>query len=239
MDHRRVPRGWAAWFLVLAAALPDALIVRFGWKVLTGSADESFGLGDRSLTGVEVLGNRWTILWMIPSVPILPLMGLLPLVVLVVLVLADRPRSLVPTGVGRVAAVLVAAVTALLGLTGSVAVGAQVLGLLPALGWGGYTGSQLEAWAPTAAVVFTTTVVAAAVVVVLSSRERGRGDIAGDAEEDVVDDVDLATGLAGEPEEDTRVRALPPVAVAADPAEIRPPAPPSLPVPADLDLYRR
>ncbi|NIZ90339.1 hypothetical protein [Kineococcus rubinsiae] len=237
MDHRKVPNGWAAWFLVLAAALPIVVIICFGGKVLTGAADEVFGLQDRALTGLDLLGSRWSSLWLIQPVLILPLVGLLPLIVLAALVVADRPQALVPVSVGRGAAALVAAITSLLGLAASVAVIAQLLGLLPGLGWGSVTGSQMEAYAPVAAIVFTTSVLGIAATAVLWPRRHGQHDDEAGVVEGVTEDgfTEDEAGADGAMEQTMSE------AVVARPVVHPPVALPDLPVPSvkDLDLYRR
>ncbi|MGI4895942.1 MAG: hypothetical protein ACRYF3_12595, partial [Janthinobacterium lividum] len=232
--------GWAAWFLVLAAALPVTVIIRLGSKVLTGSADEPGGSQVRVLTGLDLLGDRWSLLWMIGSLQLLLLTALLPLVVLAALVLVDRPRWLVPSGAGRLAATLVAAVTALLGLTGSAGVIAQVSGLLPGLSWGSATGSQVEAYGPVATVVCTTTVLGAISTVVLWPR-RGAGLIDRARIDTLVEETVVEGALQGRPSEEGSIEPVVPEAVVARSAPHRARALPDVPVPSasDLDLYRR
>jgi len=235
MDQREVPGGWAAWFLVFAAAAPMAVIICLGWKVMTGSADDLSSSQGPALTGVDLLGDRWSRLWMIESVPLLPLMALLPLTLLAVLVVAGRPRAFVPTSTSRLVATFVAAVTALLGLLEGVGVACQVLGVLPGLSWGAVMGSQVEVSAPLAAMACTTTIMGIATATLLYPRggDRHHADVSA---QDVLKGVtldDVGEGRAiGEPVHDVAVDGSTP-----------PPStsPPQLPVPSpnDLDLYRR
>lgn len=246
MDQRKVSNGWAAWFLILAAAAPATVILRVGWKVMTGSADEPFGLQDRALTGLELLGNRWSSPWMIQSISTLPLIGLLPLVVLAALVVAERPRALVPTHIGRLAATLVAASTAALGLIGTIGLSAQLSGLLPGLGWGSITGSQVEAYGPVAALVLTTTVLGVATTAVLwprkSTERNDEAAIVPVVGETVGEEATEDGASADRPAEPDRPKVIAGPRVIAAPDALPPAVGPSaLPLPSatDLDLYRR
>ncbi|WP_432572603.1 hypothetical protein [Kineococcus sp. SYSU DK005] len=263
MHHRRAFEGWAAWFLVLAAALPVAVIARLAWKVLTGSADDPSTSPQRVLHGADLLGARWSSFWAIQSMPLLPLMTLVPLVLLAAVVLTAPAltapaRALVPTPLARAAATLVAATTTGLAALGCAGVSTQVLGWLPGLGWGYVTGSQVEAYAPLAAVVLTTSVTAATLTAILWPRKsQGRTsealtgprtdqdadhDALQDAEQDVAKDRTDAEGPGGQltpealaPEAPTR-EALEP-----KPARQHLSAPQGVPVPSasELELYRR
>jgi len=233
MGQRRVPAGVTAWFLVIAAALPIAVIIRLGWKVMTGSADDLTSQGP-ALTGLDLLGDRWSRLWMIESVPLLPLMTLLPLTLLAVLVVADRPRVLVPTALSRFLATFVAVTTALLGLIEGVGVICQVLGVLPGLSWGGVMGSQVEVYAPIAAMAVTTTVMGAAAASLLWPR---RGDQLPHAEINEQTDSEEAD-QNGTDDDRTADEAVPDV-VMARPALHQSAQELPAPTATDLDLYRR
>lgn len=233
MGQRRIPAGAAEWFLVLAAALPMAVIIRLGWKVMTGSADDLTPQGP-ALAGLDLLGDRWSKLWMIESVPLLPLMALLPLTLLAVLVVADRPRVLVPTTISRLLATLVAAVTALLGLIEGVGVICQVLGVLPGLSWRGIMGSQVEVYAPIAAMAGTTTIMGAAAASLLWPRRRDQATHAEIIEQTSADEAvqDVADG-DGTAEEAAVNVVMAQTTLHQSAQQL--PAPPA----TDLDLYRR
>jgi len=233
MGQRRVPTGVAAWFLVLAAALPMAVIIRLGWKVMTGSADDLTSQGP-ALTGLDLLGDRWSRLWMIESVPLLPLMALLPLTLLAVLVVADRPRVLVPTSISRLLATFVAATTTLLGLIEGVGVICQVLGVLPGLSWGGVMGSQVEVYAPIVAMAGTTTIMGATAASLLWPR-RGDQLTHEESSEQTASDGAVQNGA----DDDGAAEEVVPDVVMARPALHQ--SAQQLPVPpaTDLDLYRR
>lgn len=229
VDHRRVPAGWAAWFLVLAAALPPAATVRLGWVVLGGSVDASFGTQDPPLTGLALTANRWANLWQVQTLPGLLLTGLLPLVLLAGLVVTGRPRALVPTGSGRGAATVVATATAALGLASVAGFVALAAGLLPLTMWTGYTGSPLDAYAPDAAAVLTTAVVGVVTAALLWPREDDAEDDAGDGHLGGGAPLDEPAAV---PQDEGA-----PVPVAPTPRG--PTAPEGFPTVTDTDLYRR
>jgi len=172
MDHPRLRDGWAAWALVLAAALPTAVTIGLGWLAFSGSWD-SLPARSRSTTGRELLAYRWSDFWFSTPATTLLLTSLLPLLVLAVAALVDRPRFLFPTGAGRKAATTVGAVCTCLGLIEMVGFPGQLTGLLPVQSWGALTSSELVAFAPFAVVAFSYLVVSAVVTAVLWPRGDG------------------------------------------------------------------
>ena len=245
MKQRRLPDGWASWFLILAAAVPAAATTRLAWTILSGSVDDAYGSQDPPATGRDLLGIRWSNLWINSSIPTMLLTGLVVLIVLAALVTAGRPRALTPIGTARTLATLVAAFTALLGLIGVAGFAAQLTGLLPINMWSGPTGSKLDAFAPDVAAVLATTVVAIAATAALAHHDP-------DPDPDI--DIDIADGEALDEETsaeaaavdaavDVRVAAevVAPQAAAHEPCRPQAPSPRSFPTASasDLEHYRR
>lgn len=249
MDRRRLPDGWAAWFLIAATALPVAAVIRISWLTLNGSMDvwSTPSASGQALLGQGLLGSRWELLWVLSFTASLLLSGLIPLLVLAALVLAGRPRALVPQGLAREAATLTAAITATLGVAGVVGFLAQAAGQLPPTDT--YTGiqSQVDVFAPGAAAVLITAVLGVSATAVLWPWHRRSHQ---QAEQPTVPDP-LAEELATEQDGDEatmktvsdRVAGAEPSASAPTPPQLQPQpfTPPALPTPstADLDLYRR
>lgn len=241
MDHRRPRDGWAAWVLVLAAALPTVVTIGLGWLAFSGSWD-SLPARSRSTTGRELLAYRWSDFWFSssPAITTLLLTSLLPLLVLSVATVMDRPRFLVPTNAGRKAATTAGVISTVLGLIEVTGFLGQLTGLLPVQDWGALTSSELVAFAPLAAVAFSFLVVSAVVTAVLWPREEEPTDRPPNdsAVEVAVVGEAIAAG-ADQPipaSEAVRVHPMP-----TQPGLSQPGTPSAMPTPtaADLERYRR
>jgi len=242
MDHRRLRDGWAAWVLVLAAALPTAVTIGLGWLAFSG-VWESLPARSRSTTGRELLAYRWSDFWLSssPAITTLLLSSLLPLLLLAGAVLVDRPHFLVPTGAARKAATTVGVASTCLGLIEIIGFTGQLTGLLPVQSWNAITSSELVAFAPFAVVAFSYLVVSAAVTAVLWPRgdeEPAEGPPNHGDVEAVVGEGAIAAG-AVQPISAPEAVGAPPEP--PGPGPLHPGTPSGMPTPtaADLETYRR
>jgi len=240
MERRRSRDGWAAWVLVLAAALPTAMTIGLGWLAFSGYWG-SPPARSRATTGRELLAYRWSDFWFNTPATTLLLTSLLPLLVLAGAALLDRPYFLVPTGASRKAAMIIGVVATCLGLIEIVGFLGQLTGLLPVQTWGAFTSSQLIAFAPVAVEAFIYLVLSAVVTTVLWRRgdeEPAEGPPTGSAVEAAVVEEAIAADAA------QPTLASEAVWVDTEPSQpklLEPGAPSAMPTPSasDLDRYRR
>ncbi|WP_380171747.1 hypothetical protein ACFEMC_21590 [Kineococcus sp. DHX-1] len=219
MIVRRLPDGWAAWPLLVTTGASLAAAGHRLWTALGGAADGFISITPAPV-GRDLLGIRWYVLWSDPSLELLLLTALLPLLVLSGARVGGRPTSLVPNGRGRSVGVLLAAVTAAVGVAGVVGFLAQLAGVLPVTTWSGVSSSQLDAFAPSACAVLVTAVLGAVATAVLA--HRAEEPLGGDGAEEgeSVADEPRATEV---PAAVVRVPAGPPVLRPEDAARYRRP----------------
>lgn len=193
MIARRLPDGWAAWPLLVTSVASLAAAGHRVWVVLGGGADAYISITPAPV-GRDLLGIRWYTLWSDPSLELLLLTALLPLLVVSGARVGGRPTALAPRARGRSVGVLLAGVTAAVGVVGVVGFLAQLVGVLPVTTWSGVSSSQLDAFAPSACAVLVTAVLGAVATAVLAHRaeeppEEPLGDDGAEEGEPVADEL--------------------------------------------------
>lgn len=222
MIARRLPDGWAAWPLLVTTVASLAAAGHRVWVVLGGGADAYISITPAPV-GRELLGIRWYTLWSDPSLELLLLTALLPLLVVSGALVGGRPRALAPRARGRSLGVLLAGVTAAVGVVGVVGFLAQFVGVLPVTTWSGVSPSQLDAFAPSACAVLVTAVLGTVATAVLAHRA----------------DEPLEESLEDNGEEDDEPVADEPRATEVPAAVVPVPAGPPTLRPEDAARYRR
>ncbi|WP_328291325.1 hypothetical protein OG218_00910 [Kineococcus sp. NBC_00420] len=234
MNHRRLVDGWAAWLLILAAALPTVVTIGLGWLAFSGYWDSGPALS-RATTGRELLAYRWSSFWFSsPAITTLLLTGLLPLLVLAITAVMNRPRALLLTGAGRNAATAVGGVTIVLGLIEVAGFVAQLTRWLPMHAWAGISLSELITFTPFAVFALSNTVLSVVVTALLRR-------VKGPTEQLAIDEASGVAVVGVAEEEEAAQPSLASEVADAKAGTFQLKKPPAMPTPsaADLDLYRR
>jgi len=235
MGDRRFSNGWAAWSLVLSAALPTAVVARMGWLALSGAWDAVLNSNPQA-TGLALISDRWaTFWWSSPAITTLLLIELPPLLLLAGVTITGHPGSLVPKGAARSAATTIGIFATLLGVVGISGFAAQFGGLLSVRTWGSAVPSQLDAFTPFIAVTLTYTLLCFTATAVLWPEKNKQLP-----ERSTVDStVNAANGPIRGEEGTTHPSPIGEDHVFLDSPQLK--TPPAFPTPLakDLDLYRR
>jgi len=235
MDERKASRGWAAWLLVLSAALPTAAVARMGWLAMSGAWDAVL-TQNPTTTGKALLSDRWAIFWWSnPAITTLLLMGSLPLLALAGAIISGRSSAISLRGAARSAATVTGTFSTLLGTVGLVGFAGQFGGLLSVHTWGSAIPSQMDAFAPFIAATFTYTILCFTGTALLWSKK----------DEQLPDRLTVdSTVVATDARTEGKEGPASPEPAGEGQADLHSPqldTPPNFPTPlaTDLDLYRR
>ncbi|WP_432491660.1 hypothetical protein [Kineococcus gypseus] len=134
--------AFGGWALTVATAAPLVLVLEVARRFLSGESDEVFGLGGgpgdglpREPGGLELLAERWALLWQWQAPHTTLLASALGAVVLAAVAVAGRPAPLVPRAGARWAATAVAVAVALASLVALAGFAAVATDLLPPTQW--------------------------------------------------------------------------------------------------------